>query len=343
MTWNLCFFISLSVLAYIFAVADTSSGITSSLIQSGRNTSSTSPLYFSRNQSLSIPEIPPGFSIDIEHHDLISLRPLGLYVTAVEAMYILSLLPWDALAPQPYTFNVRPYREVIHFEPIIRDEQPPKMRHSYMVIGLYVAVLGTADRFGHGFVAETARLKLWDQLIGTCTIYLRPSAAAELSSANVSSLSASGEEDRGTFLDVELKAESPTTSIISVSDSSGSFLDPDDPRVRVHWRFRFLPLAGRDVFLAILDGLSLAAKEDANDLCRELAAFSETPERKVAITVSAIRGSAIALDLTYRYAARMLVLISRLMVRLGKYDEMVFWVEFDGARFALGDVMRRDE
>lgn len=342
MTWNLCFFISLSIFACIFALDDTSSGIASSLIRSGRNTSSTS-LYSSRNQSLSIPEIPLGFSIDIEHHDLISLRPLGLYVTAVEAMYILSLLPWDALAPHPYTFNVRPYREVIHFEPVIRDGQRPKMRHSYMVIGLYVAVLGTADRFGHGFVAETTTLKLWDHPIGTCTIYLRPSAASELSSANVSSLSTSSEEDRDTSLDVELKAEIPTTSMISVSDSSGSFLDPDDPRVRVHWRFRFLPLASRDVLLAILDGLSLAAKEDANDLCRELASFSETPERKVAITVSAVRGSAIALDLTYRYAARTLVLISRLMVRLGKYDEMVFWVEFDGARFVLGDVMRRED
>lgn len=346
--------VSLTPFAYLLALTsplsrndDASSAITSSPFQSRGNSSSTSALYPSQGSgsSLSIPQIPPGFSIDIDHHDAISLRPLGLYVTAVEAMFILSLFPWDALAPHPYTFNVQPYQEEIHFEPISED-QPTKLRHSHMVIGLYVTVLGTAERFGHGFIAETTTLKLWDHPIGICTIYPLPSAAYDVSIVNVSLLNASNGDNGSTFSDVGLKAESPitlTTSVPNPGSDSGSFQDPDDPRVRVHWRYRFLPLASRDVFLAILDGLTLAAREDTNDLCRELTAFSETPQRKVAISVSAIRGTQVALDLTYRHAARTLLLISRLMVRLGKYVEMIFWVEFNGARFAFGDVMRREE
>lgn len=355
MTWNLYFVIFLTPFSYLLAFTsplslsrsnDASGAIASFLFRSGGNSSSVSPLYISQNSSLSIPQIPDGFSIDIDHHDAIPLRPLGLYVTAVEAMFILSLLPWDALAPQPYTFNVQPYQENIHFEPIFRKYQHAEMRHSHMVIGLYVAVLGTAERFGHGFVAETTTLKLWDQQIGICTIYPRLSAADRPSSMDVSYLDISRGDDRGSFSDTKPKAGSPITfdtSVASLESGSGSFPDPDDPRVRVHWRFRFLPLASRDVFLAILDGLTLAAREDTKDLCRELNAFSEAPQRQVAISVTAIRGSRVALDFTYRHAARTLLLISRLMVRLGKYDEMVFWVEFNGARFALGDVMRREE
>ena len=353
MTWNLCFVRFLTSLSYLLAFTsplprsiDVSSAIASSLSRSGGNSSSVSPLYISRNASLSIPQIPDGFSVDIDHHDAIPLRPLGVYVTAVEAMFILSLLPWDALASQPYTFNVRPYQVKIHFEDIFGDYQYTKMRHSHMVIGLYVAVLGTAERYGHGFVAETITLKVWDQQIGICTIYPQLSAADRLSSSDILHLNTSGGDDRGNFPDTKPKAGSPPRldlSVASLDSRAGSFPDPDDPRVRVHWRYRFLPLASRDVLLAILDGLTLAAREDTNDPCRELNAFSEAPQRQVAISVTAVRGSRVSLNFTYRHAARMLLLISRLVVTLGKYDEMVFWADFNGSRFVLGDIMTREE
>ncbi|KAG7006847.1 hypothetical protein G7Y79_00012g031830 [Physcia stellaris] len=353
MPWNLGFVRFLTFFSYLLAFTsplprsiDASNAIASSLSRSGGNSSSVSPLYISRNASLSIPQIPDGFSVDIDHHDAIPLRPLGVYVTAVEAMFILSLLPWDALASQPYTFNVRPYQVKIYFEDIFGEYQYTKMRHSHMVIGLYVAVLGTAERYGHGFVAETITLKVWDQEIGICTIYPHLSAADVLSISDILHLNTSGGDDRGNFPDTKPKAGSLPRldmSVASLDSRSGSFPDPDDPRVRVHWRYRFLPLASRDVFLAILDGLALAAQADINDPCRELNAFSEAPQRKVAISVTAVRGTRVALNFTYRHAARMLLLISRLIVTLGKYDEMVFWADFNGVRFVLGDIMSRDE
>ena len=212
-----------------------------------------------------------------------------------------------------------------------------------MIIGLYVTVLGTDTRYHHGFVEETTRLKLWNKQIGICILRPRRPAGEEIVSQNVSSINLLGGGNASDATQIELDTDDVPviiTPVSSLTTDAGSFPDPDNPRFRVHWLYRSIRLASRDMFMAVLDGLSLAAREEESAFCRQLDALSSGPQRNTRLNIVAVR-SVVGARLTYRYAARTLLLISRLLVRLRRYEEMTFWVEFDGVRFGKGSIRAR--
>ena len=125
--------------------------------------------------NLTVPKVPTGFGVDVRVDSTKRVDAIGTLAIAVEAMYLLTLLPYEAALREDYLVSRTGIEEEVLFEPLAAEHADDQMEPQYMVYGLYVAIVTITSPRHNLFYATTVTAKLhgryWD--VSTSDRYTR--------------------------------------------------------------------------------------------------------------------------------------------------------------------------
>ena len=260
-------------------------------------------------------EFPKDFRVtfDVDPQPLPSLR--DVYVVAIEAMYRLSLQPWESPLTQSWDFRLPGHGVWITIPTYQYSQAEP---YSYAVSGLYEGVLFLHERASKTGMVNVLRVNTLRrrQPIGVVKFLEAPtrqpfhSALPRTSKAGNTTLHVAN-EDSGTYID-------------------GPF--------HIIWRNYGPLILYEDVYLAAFDGIAATAKFPATMSISELHAVtpSKATQTPTIITVTSTNNRRHVL--TYRFAARALQLITVIMEKNGWFGEMTFDLIWAGEQIGKGSV-----
>ena len=298
----------------------------------GGTTKSTNRLWC----SLTVPDSPPGFSVGLHTNTRERIDPVGSLAIAVEAMYLLTLLPWEGALRENFPVSAGQIAEEIYFEPTAAPDADEKMETQHMVLGLFVGCLSVSSQ-NHDLAYETTvTTKMRNEELGL--VHIRKRTAASFTAANSLVNNSVTLVNRNDAL-----LHIPASSSDSLTENSGTMADPDEVDFRINFRFIGAPYARnpRDIFLAALDALANAAPHESDDSVQRLAGTDARTRRNAVIMVESLaRPDPRTRVLTYHYAARAVALIMRLMKLRNRFQAIRFELGYRGVRFGEGQVTR---
>lgn len=181
-------------------------------------------------------------------------------------------------------------------------------------------------------------MKMWNEPVGTCHIGKRRQSLQDASLSEQTYVNSSMPLEQGKLSNcsslILLGQRRRGNDSSCLTDDSGCMIDPDDSRFRIRYEYLGVRVDSRGFFLATIDGLANAAREDKSRRCGTLTGAD--PDDTVMFTVSSLRGD--WETLTYQYAARVMLLIARLSLRTKRIEEMRLFLEYDGVKFGEGFV-----
>ena len=286
--------------------------------------------------SLTVPVSPAGFSVDVHTSPTQQVSLTGSLSIAIEAMYLLTLLPWQGALQDVFPVTAGQIAEEILFMPTVAPDADEQMDTQHMVIGLFIGCQNVVAQRHDPAYATTVVIKLRESQLGV--IYIRPIRR------NVDAVAGDQTEQTNLLLDEEGQ---PMNAVAydphDLSVSHGAFADPEDPDFRINYRF-----TGRnnqrnpcDVLLAALDGIANAAPYEFDAPVALLKGTDGGQIRSTRIVVERVgRVDPGVKPLTYRYAARSMQLIIRLMKLQNRFQPVEFILSHRRIRFAEGSVRR---
>lgn len=286
--------------------------------------------------SLTVPFSPAGFSVDVHTNSRQRVSLTGSLTIAIEAMYLLTLLPWEGALREVFPVASGQIAEEIYFKPTVAPDADEQMDTQHMVIGLFVGCQNVAAQHHDPAYATTVVVNLRGSQLGV--IYIRPIRR------NVGAIA----DDRAKQTDLLLDDEGQPMNTAAydphgLSGNHGAFADPEDPEFRINYRF-----TGRnnernpyDILLAALDGIANAAPYESDAHVALLKGTDGRQIRSTHIVVERVgRVDPGVKPLTYGYAARAMQLIIRLMRLQNRYQTIEFILSHRTIRFAEGSVTR---
>ena len=286
---------------------------------------------------LTVPNTPPGFSVGLQTDTNHRVDLKGSLAIAVEAMYLLTLLPWEGVLLENFPVAAGQIPEEIYFQPTAALDADEQMETQYMVLGLYIGGLTLAAQYHDLHYETTVDTKMRGKQLGLVYIRRRKEEREKIANGQINSTTS--------LLDGEAK---PINSTVSTShgfnSNSGSLSDPEEPDFKINYGFkgRHDVRDPRDILLAALDGIANAAQFSSDARVSQLKGTTDGRLRSNAeIEVQVVtRIDPRAIPLTYRYAARAMLLILRLMYLQNRYQAIEFELGYGLVRFAEGSVRR---
>ena len=299
------------------SVASLSSASATGTILAASNTSSSL-------SNLSALNPPPGFNVNLVFNSEILLNPIGVYNIALDTMYRLAQNPWDSIIRRSLVFSRPDFNERIVFDPIQASD---RLRNGYAVLALY-----------SGVCAMTPPTRnLFFELILTITAYRRPAGRCIIQ--RLPTMGENGINDltnRPDNLTVLARNDmSHFSNGHSLTADSGSMIDSEDSRFRLAYTFLGTRINSQKVFLAVMDGIAAAARMNAGSRCDRLIGVTPNTRGMAVITVSALQHPS-GFKLTWQYASRAILLISRIMQAANRFERMRFQLKHDGVDFGEG-------
>ena len=266
---------------------------------------------------------PPGFKVNLVFNSQAPLSPIGVYSVALETIYRLSIHEWSDIIRRSVFFALPDYAENVVFLPNSRAYSPSKrLLNGYAILALYSGVCAMTPPTRNLFFELKILISKDRVPVGRCNI--QPSVPELHLPSNSSS--------------EPILARASTSLHIMLSADSGSLTDPEDRRFRINYTFRNTRINSRNIFLAAIDGIAAAARMSAASRCERLIGTTPNePRNPAVVTVSALHVSR-GFRLTWQYASRTVLLITRLMQAEGRFEAMSFTLEHDGARCGEGFV-----
>ena len=266
---------------------------------------------------------PAGFVINLVFNSQSPLSPIGVYSVALETIYRLSIHEWSDTIRRSVFFALPDYAEKVVFLPNSRALSPSKrLLNGYAFLALYSGVCAMTPPTRNLFFELKMVISKDRVPVGRCNI--QPSVPELHLPSNRSS--------------EPILARASTSLHGILSADSGSLVDPEDSRFRITYTFRNTRINSRHIFLAAIDGIAAAARMSAASRCERLVGTTPNePRNPAVVTVSALHRSR-GFILTWQYASRTLLLITRLMQAEGRFEAMAFSLEHDGASFGEGFV-----
>lgn len=287
--------------------------------------------------SLTAPQYPSGFSTLLQFNLAAPLNLVGVYGIAIEAMYVLALLPWGQTRTRPLEIDAPQFQEVVIFEPKFPLSPSNPLKASHMVLGLWAALIAMSTQH-RMFFDLFLTMKMRDEAVGTCHIRkrrqsLQHAPSFEQTHANSTVLLEQG--GLGNSSSLAFLGQGNRSNVSSgLTDDSGYMIDPDDSHFGIRYEYLGVRVDSRGFFLATIDGLTNAAREDKSRRCRDLTGLD--PDDTVIFTVIALQGE--GKTLTYQYAARVMLMTARLLVATKRMEEVRLFLEYDGVKFGEGHV-----
>lgn len=258
---------------------------------------------------------------------------------AVEAMYQLTLLPWEGVLRQDYHVAAGQLGEEIFFQPTAAAHADEQLEGQHMVYGLYAGCLSLSSRSLNLAYKTIVKMELRGQQLGLIYIQKRSTLALKTTMLNQVSRKILSYGGNSTFSDI---ATLHSSSLKDNADT-GTISDPDDLDFKIRYQFTGRPQARDpgDIFLAALDALANAAPYDSYQRVLKLTGTDTRSTRNALIVVEAPnRPDRRRRPLTYGYAAKGVQLIIQMMRILKKFQIIQFELWYSGVKFGEGFVTR---
>lgn len=286
--------------------------------------------------SLNLPASPRGFGVEVNIDEQNPLNLIGSLTIAVEAMYTLSLLPWEGVLRESFPIIMPGIAERVIFHPLTMPDADEQMDTQHMVIGLFVGALTIATQERSQYFAITVTTKLGRQRLGLIYIGTRGDDTAIDAKEQLNhTLILLGRDGRS----LDLTSLTPGR----LADETGILADPTDLDFRIHYRLLRSPnpLDPRGILLASLDFIANAAPYEFYSPFRSLEGRDTRTDPSAVVNVNKLAASNPRAGLlTYRHASRAVQLLIRMMKLIEVITEVEFQLEYRGFKFGKGSIKR---
>ena len=281
---------------------------------------------------------PPDFGINLVFDSAKVLSPVGVYNIALDTVYRLSLHPWSGTISRAVFFSLPQYTEQVLFEPKqLSRGAVRELQTGFAILALYAGVVAMTPPTRNLFYELQVTISRDHVAVGRCTIHSTPpTPPTTLPEIQTS------DRNRTVTLQPQFNSSSDSgvnTTANPLTTNTGTYTDPEDPTFRLTYTFKNARLNSKDVFLAAIDGIAAAARNNPGKRCPQLGAASPgaSSRRGVVVSISALRHPRRVL-FTYQYASRAMVLLTRVMQEGNRWEAVGFYVEHGGAKFGEGFV-----
>ena len=228
--------------------------------------------------------------------------------------------------------------EEIYFKPTVAPYADDQLDTQHMVIGLFIGCQNVAAQHHDPALGTTVAVYLRGKQLGL--IYIRPIRRNDKRAiANESAK----QQQPNLLLEDESGNATAAYDPHILASNHGAFADPDETEFRINYRFtgRNNQRNPADILLAALDGIANAAPYEPDAHVAVLIGTDGRPVRGAHIVVERVgRVDPGIKPLTYRYAARAMQLVTRLMKLQNRYQTIEFILSYRRIRFAEGSVTR---
>ncbi|KAL8971377.1 MAG: hypothetical protein Q9183_001080 [Haloplaca sp. 2 TL-2023] len=256
----------------------------------------------------------------------------GALAIAVEAMYLLTLLPWEGALREIFPVTAGQIREHVAFIPTAAPDADEQMETQYMAIGLLATCLYALGRHPEPYFEVTATLKMRGEAVGLIQIGRQTELYPSRTTREVNSTALLPKQSS-----IDVSSISRTQG--KLADMSGTIADPADASFEISYRFLGRqPLRDRsEFFLAALDALSNAAPHDPDALVQRLAGADPRSLRNAKVSITSVtRPAPRARELTYHYASNAIKLIVRLIKLSNNFLNVEIQLRYRGEKFGEG-------
>ena len=262
--------------------------------------------------TLTAPEPPLGFEVDIRYGTREPLNPLGVYLSAIDCMYQFAQEGWY----KGFTGGLIVWAEGYDVQVVVQALREPHDRLAletiHIVFGLYETLVAVATQ--SRFCELVTTLLLHQRRLGYLHIQKRTPQKLE-----------SGTD--GTNLTV-VKVFPPSND---VTYPSGQFIDPDDPKFSIHYTFSGTRINSKGIFLAVLGALAASAQYSPDRSFVSLRATS--PGGDCAINIHETDDP---FEMNYSFITKALrIMITDIIVPLRKFEEITFQLKWEA--FTIGE------
>ena len=260
---------------------------------------------------------------------------LGALAVAVEAMYILTLLPWEGVLRDHYSVSAGSIIEEVFFVPTAAPDADEQMDTQHMVLGLWAGCVYMTGQY-QSYYETTVTLKMRGQQLGYILIGRRTREESTMTKGTINSTFLI-RDTKGVLLD--------STDLVPsrLTENSGTIADPQEVDFEVSYRYTGRRTSGdpQDIFLAALDALANAAPHDSGSRTQQLSGASRRSRRPVSVVVTSVtRRASQPRALTYRYASRAISLIVRLMKLSSRFQDIEIQLWYHNVKFGEGRIAR---
>ena len=261
--------------------------------------------------TLTAPEPPFGFEVDIRYETRETLNPLGVYLSAIDCMYQFAQEGWyKGLAG-----GLKVWAEGYDVEVLIQALREPHDRLAletiHIVFGLYETLV------------EVATQSRFCELVATLLLHRRRLGYLYIQKRTPQTLK-SGSDARNLTV---VKAFLPSNE---VTYPSGHFIDPDEPEFSIHYTFSGTRINSKGIFLAVLGALAASAQYSPDRSFVSLRATSPAGD-----CVINIRETDASFELNYSFITKALrMMITDIIVPLRKFEEITFQLKWEALSMA---------
>lgn len=291
--------------------------------------------------SFTVPNAPRGFTVAVQSDLQHRINLQNTLAVAVEAMYRLTLLPWEGALRQNYHIRSSDIAEEIFFEPTTPRYAEEQMENQHMVYALFAGCLSLTSHGSDSGYEILAVMNLRGQQLGLLHIWTQRTAA--LSEAKYDHINGFTQLSNGTVSAASGNVSRSSISILAATSDSGTLQDPDDLDFKIHYQFTDRPQTRdpREIFLAALDALANAAPYDADHRLQKLTGTDARSARNAVLVVEgSTRPGPRRHPFTYHFATKTVQLLMQAMTLLNRFQTIQFELKYQGVRFGEGFITR---
>ena len=242
-------------------------------------------------------------------------NPLAVYLSAIECIYYFTFKEWNERLPQGFTIWVDGYNVEID----VHNSQGPHGLHLstiQIVLGLYDTILDLSAN--SRFCEVVTTISLYGRQVGILSIQ---------------------EKNQWTLKEGEIHSTGPTlvkgpSNTNTLSYPSGHVTDVEDPRFSISYTYSGIRINSKDVFIAVLDALAMAAQFSPAVPFGSLTGKSASGSCVISIVET---DSPFQVNFSYVTKALRTVVVE-IMVRLRKFGELRFQLQWQGGKMAEGSI-----
>lgn len=273
------------------------------------------------------PRPPAGFSTQLKVNKSVHLKPLEVYICAIELISILAKIPWTSTIPMVLELSDSKSTTKLVLHPF-----PPfggsRLQVRYAVQGLYEVGKEIAQK--SIFCGIEATFYIREQEVGW--LEFQPIGSPVLGSLDVIHVP-------------QLKPGYANATAMMVTADSGKIFDPDEMDFALTFTWDLVRIKAQDIFTTFLDAFAIVAEYDNTDPDMYIPAASSASGDTVLSTWTA--GEPGDAQMTGARLKRALIMIWELLIikpqgQKSRFEGLVFGMEYKGKSIGAGRMLRFD-
>ncbi|KAL9071459.1 MAG: hypothetical protein Q9161_004176 [Pseudevernia consocians] len=275
--------------------------------------------------NLTAPTPPPGFSTRLKFNPSVQLKPLEVYICAIELMSLIANIPWIYNLPltMEMTGSDASTEALLHPFPPFSDS---RLQVRYAVTGLLDVGVAIAQK--SQFYQLDAALFVGDDEVGWLEFRPKPKRDG-ISNGSVRRLGSG--------------AAVNDSVTVTVTGDGGKITDEDDRNFVLTFSYDGVRIKAQDIFTVLLDAFAIAAEHNNTDADASIPAARSASGDMVLSTWTV--GEAGDAEMTWARLKRALIVIWELLIvgqkgQKPRFEGLMFGLEYKGMAIGAGRMLR---